>query len=117
MNSRTLLRQSSRALSSSLRSSAARQPLRSQFHNNTSLAAQVASRQFQGRRFYATEPEAKKDEPAAEKKDAEVEDPSKKALEAKDKEILELKVCVSNPILLICFLTTASHPLCRTLRH
>ncbi|KAK6607857.1 mitochondrial co-chaperone [Botrytis cinerea] len=91
MNSRTLLRQSSRALSSSLRSSAARQPLRSQFHNNTSLAAQVASRQFQGRRFYATEPEAKKDEPAAEKKDAEAEDPSKKALEAKDKEILELK--------------------------
>ncbi|KAF7898319.1 hypothetical protein EAF00_004765 [Botryotinia globosa] len=91
MNSRTLLRQSSRALSSSLRSSAARQPLRSQFHNNTSLAAQVASRQFQGRRFYATEPEAKKDEPAAEKKDSEVEDPSKKALEAKDKEILELK--------------------------
>ncbi|KAG4033534.1 hypothetical protein MFRU_004g00420 [Monilinia fructicola] len=91
MNSRALLRQSSRALSSSLRSSAARQQLRSQFHNNTPLAAQVASRQFQGRRFYATEPEAKKDEPEAEKKEAEVEDPTKKALEAKDKEIIDLK--------------------------
>lgn len=96
MNSRALLRQSSRALSSSLRSSAARQQLRSQFHNNTPLAAQVASRQFQGRRFYATEPEAKKDEPEAEKKEAEVEDPTKKALEAKDKEIIDLKVCSSS---------------------
>ncbi|APA11847.1 hypothetical protein SS1G_05358 [Sclerotinia sclerotiorum 1980 UF-70] len=91
MNSRILLRQSSRALSSTIRNPAARQPLRSQFHNNTPLAAQVVSRQFQGRRFYATEPEAKKDEPEAEKKEAEVEDPTKKALEAKDKEILDLK--------------------------
>ncbi|KAI9640084.1 GrpE, mitochondrial [Ciborinia camelliae] len=90
MNSRTLLRQSSRALSSSLRSPAARQPLRSKFHNNTPLSAQVASRQFQGRRFYATEPETKKDGPEAEK-ETEVEDPAKKALEAKDKEIIDLK--------------------------
>ncbi|KAA8569189.1 hypothetical protein EYC84_000858 [Monilinia fructicola] len=75
MNSRALLRQSSRALSSSLRSSAARQQLRSQFHNNTPLAAQ----------------RPKKDEPEAEKKEAEVEDPTKKALEAKDKEIIDLK--------------------------
>ncbi|QSZ36514.1 hypothetical protein DSL72_006394 [Monilinia vaccinii-corymbosi] len=91
MNSRTLLRQSSRALSSSLRSSAPRQPLRLRFHNNTPLAAQIASRPFQGRRFYATEPEAKKDEPEAEKKEAEVEDPTTKALEAKDREIVDLK--------------------------
>lgn len=102
MNSRTLLRQSSRALSSSLRSAATRRPLQLQFHNNIPLTAQVASRQFQARRFYATEPEAKKDvseaekdEPEAEKKEAEVEDPSKKALEAKDKEIIDLKVCAS----------------------
>lgn len=67
------------------------------------------SRQFQGRRFYATEPEAKKDEPEAEKKEAEVEDPSKKALEAKDKEILELKVCVSRSASYFCFYATALH--------
>ncbi|ESZ95988.1 putative GrpE protein like protein, mitochondrial [Sclerotinia borealis F-4128] len=95
MNSRTLLCQSSRALSSSLRSSAARQSLRSQFHNNTPLAAQVASRQFQGRRFYATEPEAEKDEAEAETKAVQVEDPAKKELEkqlqAKDRDNIELK--------------------------
>jgi molecular chaperone GrpE len=48
-------------------------------------------------RWYATEPEAGKDDAAAETKDAkgegETADPLKKDLEAKEKEILELKVC------------------------
>jgi molecular chaperone GrpE len=101
MIQRTLLRQSSRALSSSLRTSASRQATRSQFRSNTPLIAQAASRQFQGRRWYATEPEAKKDETEGEKKEGEeksdskqeVEDPVKKELEAKNREIIDLKVC------------------------
>ncbi|PQE32941.1 putative heat shock MGE1 precursor protein [Rutstroemia sp. NJR-2017a WRK4] len=99
MIQRTLLRQSSRALSSSIRASASRQATRSQFRSNTPLIAQAASRQFQGRRWYATEPEAKKDETEGEKKEGEeksdskqeVEDPTKKELEAKNREIIDLK--------------------------
>jgi len=57
-----------------------------------------ASRSITASRWYSTEPEAKRageGETAAEtqEKGAEVEDPLKKELETKNKEIIDLKVC------------------------
>jgi molecular chaperone GrpE len=91
MIQRTLLRQT-RALSSSIRS-APRAPLtRSQFLPANRLAA----RPLASSRWYATEPEAKNDGEAAAaaegKAEEKTEDPVKKELEAKDKEIVDLKV-------------------------
>ncbi|KAH8687633.1 putative GrpE protein like protein, mitochondrial [Tricladium varicosporioides] len=86
MIQRTFLRQS-RAFSSSVRSATKAPLLRSQFlPTNRSLARPTAAS-----RWYATEPEAKKvDETKEEGKNGE-EDPVKKELEAKSKEITDLK--------------------------
>merc|ERR1711939_517691 len=82
MIQRTLLRQS-RVLSSSVRSAAPRTSLaRPQFR--PAPTALGVSRQA-AIRWYSSEPEVKKDEKS------EGEDPAKKELEAKNKEILELK--------------------------
>lgn len=62
-------------------------------------AAFAAARPLGASRFYATEPESKTEEAATEGKEkansakAEAEDPAKKELEAKNKEIIDLKVC------------------------
>lgn len=49
-------------------------------------------------RWYSSEPEAKKDEEVKKDEKSEGEDPAKKELEAKNKEILELKVsCATAP--------------------
>jgi hypothetical protein len=89
---RTLLRQS-RALSSSIRSTPKAPLARPQFQaasqNLAAFSRPVVSR------WYATEPEAKQAEGEAgktETKPAEAEDPIKKELEAKNKEVLDLKV-------------------------
>lgn len=87
MIQRTLLRQS-RVLSSSIRSAAPRTSLASPQFRPTPISL-GASRQAASR-WYSSEPEAKKAE-EAEKKTEDV-DPVKKELEAKNKEILELKV-------------------------
>ncbi|TVY80993.1 GrpE protein-like protein, partial [Lachnellula suecica] len=88
MIQRTLLRQT-RALSSSIRPAARTALSRPQFLPANRLAA----RPLASSRWYATEPEAKKDgEAAAEGKAEETaEDPAKKELEAKNKEIIDLK--------------------------
>ncbi|KAH6721971.1 putative GrpE protein like protein, mitochondrial [Leptodontidium sp. 2 PMI_412] len=89
MIQRTLLRQS-RVLSSNIRSAAPRTSLaRPQFRPapiSLGVSRQGATR------WYSSEPEAKKDEDMKKDgKSAEAEDPVKKELEAKNKEILELK--------------------------
>ncbi|KAL2073575.1 hypothetical protein VTL71DRAFT_10901 [Oculimacula yallundae] len=89
MIQRTLLRQS-RVLSSNIRAAAPRPSLaRPQFRS----AAPISISRQGATRWYSSEPEAKKDEDVKkdEKKSAEAEDPAKKELEAKNKEILELK--------------------------
>jgi molecular chaperone GrpE len=91
MIQRTLLRQT-RALSSSIRSAPRSSLTRSQFLPANRLAA----RPLASSRWYATEPEAKADGEAAAaegKTEEKTEDPVKKELEAKDKEIIDLKVC------------------------
>jgi molecular chaperone GrpE len=89
MIQRTLLRQS-RALGSCIRSTPKASLARPQFQvarqNLNAFSRPAASR------WYATEPEAKKEGEAAEGKSAEAEDPVNKELEAKNKEIVELKV-------------------------
>merc|ERR1711977_676722 len=88
MIQRTLLRQS-RVLSSSVRSAAPRTSLaRPQFR--PAPTALGVSRQA-AIRWYSSEPEAKKDEEVKKDEKSEGEDPAKKELEAKNKEILELK--------------------------
>ncbi|KAG4431188.1 hypothetical protein IFR05_013333 [Cadophora sp. M221] len=89
MIQRTLLRQS-RVLSSNIRSAVPRTSLaRPQFRPapiSLGVSRQGATR------WYSSEPEAKKDEDGKKDgKSAEAEDPVKKELEAKNKEILELK--------------------------
>ncbi|TVY57336.1 GrpE-like protein, mitochondrial, partial [Lachnellula cervina] len=92
MIQRTLLRQT-RALSSSIRSAPRTAISRPQFLPATRLPA----RPLASARWYATEPEAKKDGEAAAaaaaegKTEAEVADPKKKELEAKEREIIDLK--------------------------
>ncbi|TVY17151.1 Mitochondrial GrpE protein-like protein [Lachnellula arida] len=89
MIQRTLLRQT-RALSSSIRSAPRTAVSRPQFLPATRLPA----RPLASARWYATEPEAKKDGEAAAaegKTEAKVEDPKKKELEAKEREIIDLK--------------------------
>ena len=92
MIQRTLLRQS-RALSSSIRSAPRVSLARPQFRP-TPISFAQASRSTASR-WYSSEPEAKTADAAAEGKNgaAEAEDPVKKELEAKNKEIVELKVC------------------------
>jgi molecular chaperone GrpE len=92
MIQRTLLRQS-RALSSSIRSTPKAPLARPQFQatrqNIVAFSRPVVSR------WYATEPEAKQAEGEAvktETKTTGAEDPAKKELEAKNKEVLDLKV-------------------------
>ena len=92
MIQRTLLRQS-RALSSSIRSAPRTALSRSQLIPANRLAA----RPLASARWYATEPEAKKDGEAAAaegKAEEKAEDPVKKELEAKEKEIIDMKVCL-----------------------
>jgi molecular chaperone GrpE len=77
--------------------------IRSQFQPANAAFAPL-SRQVATTRFYATEPEAKAESEAAaaevngkesgeRKGAAEMGDPMKKELEAKNKEIIDLKVC------------------------
>jgi len=91
MIQRTLLRKS-RSLASCIRSNPRTSLARPQFFRNT---VATVSRPVVASRWYATEPETKKDDAAAETKGKETEsetvDPLKKDLEAKDKEIIELK--------------------------
>jgi molecular chaperone GrpE len=91
MIQRTLLRQS-RAWSSSIRSSPRSSLARPQFRPSYTPLSQ-ALRQTTLSRWYSTEPEAKKDIDG-EKKADEV-DPANNELEAKNKEIIELKVCAT----------------------
>ncbi|TVY35459.1 GrpE protein-like protein, mitochondrial [Lachnellula occidentalis] len=87
MIQRTLLRQT-RALSSSIRSAPRTAISRPQFLPANRLSA----RPLASARWYATEPEAKKDSEAAEgKTEAKAEDPIKKDLETKEREIIDLK--------------------------
>lgn len=74
---------------------------RSQFRPGN-VAFAPASRPLAAARFYATEPESKAEGAAAEGNgkdektngaEAEAEDPVKKELESKNKEIIDLKVC------------------------
>jgi len=90
MIQRTLIRHT-RALSSSIRSAPRTAISRPQFIPANRLPA----RPLASARWYATEPEAKKDsEPAAAegKTEAKTEDPVKKELEVKEREIIDLKV-------------------------
>jgi molecular chaperone GrpE len=63
--------------------------------------ANLCFRPIASSRCYATEPEVKKEGDAAAEakegqgKEAEAVDPAKKELEAKDKEIIDLKVCAT----------------------
>ena len=93
MFSRTLLKQTRTALRASPSSSlATRAPSQTQ-----SLLREAAwSRQSLGsvgRRWYSSEGEAKKEE---EKKEATVEEKQKLEIEKKDKEIIDLKVCLGH---------------------
>ncbi|KAF8852679.1 GrpE-domain-containing protein, partial [Acephala macrosclerotiorum] len=91
MIQRTLLRQS-RALSSSIRSSPRASLARPQFRPSPAFPT---SQRIASSRWYSSETEAKKEGDAAEAKGdgkaAEAEDPVKKELEAKNKEIIDLK--------------------------
>ena len=92
---RTLLRQT-RAVRSSIRTVPRSSLARPQFRQSN-LSFAPASRPATSR-WYSTEPEAKKAEGDAaaesktDEKSAEAEDPAKKELEAKNKEIIDLKV-------------------------
>lgn len=91
MIQRTLLRQS-RALTSWKQSVPRNLLTGSQFRPGNVAFAQ-AVRPLAAARFYATEPESKTEGAAAAGNGAqEAEDPLKKQLEAKDKEIIDLKV-------------------------
>ena len=106
MIQRTLLRHS-RALASCRQSVPQKLLIRSQFRPANAVFAPV-SRQVVAARFYATEPEAKAEGEATttegngkengENGTGEVEDPLKKELEAKNKEIIDLKVHKGNPL-------------------
>jgi molecular chaperone GrpE len=100
MIQRTLLRHS-RALASCTQPAPRTLVSRSQFRPRN-VAFAPASRPLAAARFYATEPESKAEETAAEGNgkdektngvEAEAEDPVKKELESKNKEIIDLKVC------------------------
>jgi molecular chaperone GrpE len=98
MIQRTLLRQS-RALGSAIRPSPRASLVQTPFKaSNTAFAA---SRQVAASRWYATEPEAKKEGEAAAEAGAEKpteEDACKKELEAKKAEVIDLKVCPATPL-------------------
>ena len=96
MISRTVFRQS-KALASCMRSASRQSLARPQFRSAI-ISFPSTSRQISQLRRYSTEPEAKKEGEAAAAaetngKAEETEDPLKKELEAKSKEIIELKVC------------------------
>lgn len=89
MMQRSLFRQS-RSLASCLSSSAQPSLARPQLRA-AAIKFAPAARPALASRWYSSEPEKKEGE---EKKDAEpTVDPLKKELEAKDKEIIDLKVC------------------------
>jgi molecular chaperone GrpE len=91
MIQRTLLRQS-RALGSCIRSSPRTSLARPQFRP-AHLAFASPSRSFTVSRWQGAEEGAKKEEDAAKEEEKEVEeDPVKKELEAKNREIIDLKV-------------------------
>jgi molecular chaperone GrpE len=95
MISRTVFRQS-KALAACVRSTSKPLLARPQFRP-ASLAFASASRPISSARWYSTESEVKEGEAAATGQSAqEAEDPIKKELNAKDKEITELKVCDSS---------------------
>lgn len=89
---RTLFRQS-RTLSSSIRAAPRTSLATSQFRSSHLPLAQ--SSRLGTARWYSSEPEAKKDGEAGKEgeKSVGVEDATKKELEAKNKEIIDLKVC------------------------
>lgn len=95
MIQRTLLRQS-RALGSCIKSTPRLSLAQPQFQKPAANAFVRSAW-----RGYATEPEASKAEGdkngKTEAKNGEAEDPVKKELEAKNKEIVELKVCLPPP--------------------
>lgn len=94
MIQRTLLRQS-RALSSCIQSSPRISLARPQFRPSK-LSFAPSSRAFTSSRWLGAESEANKEEgdaAAEEGKKAEDGDPLKKELEAKNREIIDLKVC------------------------
>jgi len=89
---RTLLKQS-RAFSSSIRPVPRASLARPQFRPSQLSIAQTS--RPAAARCYSSESEAKKEgeAPKEAEKPKEVEDPAKKELEAKNKEIVDLKVC------------------------
>jgi hypothetical protein len=89
MIQRTLLRQC-RAAGSVARSVPRSSLLRAQFQASN-VAITNFSRQATAARWYATEPESKSADAAASESGS--EDPLKKELDAKAKEIVDLKVC------------------------
>jgi hypothetical protein len=94
MIQRTLLRQC-RVAGPALRASSRTSLLRPQFRPNASPLSQ-SLRQGQAARWYATEPEAKNtadgEAGSSQSEAAQAEDSHKKELEAKTKEIVDLKV-------------------------
>lgn len=84
----------SRAVGSSLTSATRNSLARPQFQPSK-LSLPAASSRPATSRWYSSEPEAKKEGEAA-SKDAAAEDPAKKELEAKNREIVDLKVCLSH---------------------
>jgi len=93
MIQRTLFRQS-RSLASCLRTSSNPSLSRSQFLSASRIAP--SSLRPISTRWYSTEPEKKNAEDQkgeSKESDAPAVDPAKKELEAKDKEIVDLKVC------------------------
>ena len=94
MIQRTLFRQS-KSLASCLRASPKSSHSRSQFRPATRIAPS-SSRLFTTSRWYSTESEKKdtaEQNTATKEADSPAVDPAKKELEAKDKEIVDLKVC------------------------
>lgn len=96
MIQRTLLRQS-RALGPAVRPATRSSLTRAQFQP-TNQSLRVGTRPIASARWYGTETDAKKNgegdaSAAAEGKNGENGDAAKKQLEAKDKEIIDLKVC------------------------
>ncbi|KAI9823839.1 MAG: hypothetical protein M1819_001119 [Sarea resinae] len=106
---RSLLRQS-RALSSRLQNAATSSSIRPQFQPTRSPLAEFGARRLAASRYYSTASEEKKgtegEAPAAAAEGQESkqeEDPSKKELEAKNKEIIDLKVRLAPHARSYCF--------------
>jgi hypothetical protein len=98
MFKRSLFRQQ-RAVAQSLSRTAQSQRSACSSFAPTPLRSSPAIRQYTGRRWQSTEAEKNADEPAKTADDAAKteEDPIKKELEAKSKEVVDLKVCCLPP--------------------